>query len=62
MQSHEAPPFQMYMCAVCGWVYDEAQGRPQDGLAPGTRWADVPEDWCCPECGVKKDDFDLVAF
>ena len=58
----EAPPFQMYMCAVCGWVYDEAQGRPQDGLAPGTRWADVPEDWSCPECGVKKADFDLVAF
>jgi rubredoxin len=52
----------MYMCAVCGWVYDEAQGRPQDGLAPGTRWADVPEDWSCPECGVKKADFDLVAF
>ena len=62
MSPHEAPPFQMYMCAVCGWVYDEAQGRPQDGLAPCTRWADVPEDWCCPECGVKKADFDLVAF
>ena len=52
----------LWQCVVCGWVYDEAQGRPQDGLAPGTRWADVPEDWSCPECGVKKADFDLVAF
>ncbi len=62
MHPDEAPPFQMYMCVVCGWVYDEAQGRPQDGLAPGTRWADVPEDWCCPECSVKKADFEMVAF
>ena len=54
--------FKTYICTICGWVYDEAQGRPQDGLAPGTRWADVPEDWSCPECGVKKADFDLVAF
>ena len=52
----------IYMCAVCGWIYDEAAGLPDHGIAPGTRWADVPEDWCCPECGVKKADFDLVAF
>ncbi|MBV7431227.1 MULTISPECIES: rubredoxin [unclassified Acidovorax] len=47
----------IYMCVVCGWIYDEAAGRPEDGLAPGTCWADVPEDWRCPECHVGKADF-----
>jgi rubredoxin len=52
----------MYMCVVCGWIYDEAQGRPEDGIAPGTRWADVPADWRCPECNVGKADFVMVEF
>ena len=45
-----------WMCVVCGYLYDEAAGDPDGGIAPGTRWADVPEDWCCPECGVGKAD------
>jgi len=48
-------------CIVCGWVYDEAIGDPDSGIAPGTRWEDVPEDWVCPDCGVGKDDFELLV-
>ncbi|WP_346837228.1 FAD-dependent oxidoreductase [Microbulbifer sp. SAOS-129_SWC] len=50
----------IWECMVCGWVYDEAKGWPEDGIAPGTRWEDIPEDWCCPQCGVSKDEFDMV--
>lgn len=49
-----------WKCIVCGYVYDEAKGSPEEGLAPGTRWADVPEDWCCPDCGTFKSDFEMV--
>jgi rubredoxin len=54
--------FKQWVCVICGWVYDEAAGAPDDGLAPGTRWADVPDDWRCPLCDVGKDDFALVEF
>jgi rubredoxin len=54
--------FKTYICIVCGFVYDEAAGRPEDGIAPGTPWADVPEDWACPDCGVAKADFERVEF
>jgi rubredoxin-NAD+ reductase len=47
-------------CIVCGLVYDEAAGWPEDGIEPGTRWEDVPEDWLCPDCGVGKEDFELL--
>jgi rubredoxin len=53
-------PWLTYVCVVCGWLYDEAAGWPQDGIAPGTRWADVPDWWTCPDCGVGKADFDMV--
>ncbi len=46
-----------YICDVCGYVYDEEQGAPDDGIAPGTKWADVPEDWVCPLCAVGKNQF-----
>ena len=49
-----------YECIVCGLIYDEKEGWPDDGIAPGTRWADVPEDWLCPDCGVGKEDFELL--
>ncbi len=48
-------------CIVCGWVYDEAKGDPENGVAAGTKWEDVPDSWLCPDCGVGKDDFELVA-
>ena len=47
-----------YVCTVCGYVYDEAAGAPDNGIAPGTVWADVPEDFTCPLCGVGKDMFE----
>jgi rubredoxin-NAD+ reductase len=47
-------------CIVCGLIYDEAKGWPDDGVAAGTRWEDVPEDWLCPDCGVGKEDFELL--
>ncbi|MBE9538616.1 MAG: FAD-dependent oxidoreductase [Proteobacteria bacterium] len=47
-------------CIVCGLVYDEKLGWPDDGIAPGTRWEDVPQDWLCPDCGVGKEDFELI--
>ena len=50
----------IWECMVCGWVYDEAKGAPEEGIAPGTRWEDIPDDWTCPECGVGKEDFDMV--
>lgn len=56
-----AVPFQTWRCTACGFVYDEATGAPEEGLAPGTRWADIPEDWCCPQCGTEKQDFEMVA-
>ena len=46
-----------YVCDVCGYVYDETEGDPENNVAPGTKWADVPEDWVCPLCGVGKDMF-----
>lgn len=46
-----------YVCDVCGWVYDEAAGDPEHGIAPGTKFADLPEDFECPLCGVGKDQF-----
>ena len=47
-------------CIVCGLVYDEKEGWPDDGIAAGTKWEDVPEDWLCPDCGVGKEDFELI--
>ena len=47
-------------CIVCGLIYDEKEGWPEDGIAPGTKWEDVPDDWTCPDCGVGKEDFELI--
>ena len=52
--------FKKYECVICGFIYDEAEGLPEDGIAAGTRWADIPEDWECPDCGISKADFDLL--
>ena len=55
-----AVAYRTWMCVVCGFIYDEAAGLPEEGLAPGTRWEDVPDTWTCPDCGVTKDDFEMV--
>lgn len=51
-----------WQCLVCGFIYDEAAGLPDEGIAPGTAWADVPEDWLCPDCGVGKDEFEMIEI
>jgi rubredoxin len=50
-------PMKKWQCFYCGFVYDEAQGLPEHGIAPGTAWQDVAESWVCPDCGGKKADF-----
>lgn len=52
------PPYRKWMCVVCGHIYDEALGAPEDGIAPGTRWDNVPDTWTCPDCGVTKEDYE----
>lgn len=52
--------YKVYVCTVCGFEYNEELGDEEHGLAPGTRWEDVPEDWECPECGVSKADFEMA--
>jgi len=47
-----------YECVVCGYVYDPAAGDPDNGIAPGTAFADLPDTWLCPDCGVGTDDFE----
>ncbi len=52
--------YRKWECVICGFIYDEALGLPDHGIAAGTRWEDVPEDFECPECGIGKSDFDLL--
>lgn len=52
----------VWQCRVCGYIYDEAAGDPEHGLAPGTRWEDLPADWTCPDCGAAKSEFDMVEI
>ncbi|HPX04683.1 MAG TPA: rubredoxin [Tenuifilaceae bacterium] len=47
----------MYKCKVCGYVYDPEVGDPDHGIAPGTAFDEIPDNWVCPVCGVRKDDF-----
>jgi rubredoxin len=54
--------YKVWHCVLCAFVYDEAAGLPEDGIPPGTRWADVPESWGCPDCSAKKSDFQMVEF
>ena len=53
-----ALPWEMFICRACGLLYDESKGDEDSGLAPGTRFADIPDDWACPLCGVSKLDFE----
>ena len=52
--------YKLFVCVQCGFEYDEAKGWPEDGIAPGTRWDDIPDDWSCPDCGAAKSDFEMV--
>ncbi len=58
----ENQDLKIWECSVCGFIYDESKGLPKEGIAAGTRWQDIPEDWSCPDCGVSKEDFDMVEM
>lgn len=51
-----------YMCVICGFIYDEEAGLPKEGIAPGTKWDDVPLNWKCSECGAEKGDFEMMEI
>lgn len=51
---------QKYECDLCAWVYDPAKGDPDGGIAPGTPFEDIPDDWVCPLCGASKEDFSPI--
>jgi rubredoxin len=60
--STEAVATRKWMCVVCGFIYDETAGLPEEGIAAGTRWQDVPDTWTCPDCGATKDDFEMIEI
>ncbi|MBI1331119.1 MAG: rubredoxin [Alphaproteobacteria bacterium] len=54
--------FKVWQCTTCGYIYDEAAGDQSEGLKPGTRWTDIPEDWVCPACGTPKSGFTMIEL
>ena len=59
-QPEPSRPFRTLICQVCGWTYSEANGDADEGFAPGTRWEDIPPNWVCPDCGARKEEFEMV--
>lgn len=57
-----APGTRVWQCMLCAFVYDEAKGLPDEGIAPGTPWEDVPETWYCPDCSASKSDFQMAQI
>lgn len=55
------PSTQKYRCSVCSHIYDPAEGDPASNIPPGTAFADLPDDWMCPECGAQKSDFEPMV-
>lgn len=49
---------QKYICTMCDYVYDPEIGDPDNGVAPGTKFEDLPDDWTCPDCGEEKEEFE----
>ena len=58
MKEKEENVMDKYVCKVCGYVYDPAKGDPDNGIAAGTKFEDLPDDWVCPECGAEKSEFE----
>jgi rubredoxin len=54
--------YKTWICLICGWIYNEQDGLPEEGIAAGTRFEDIPADWRCPECAVGKGDFVMAEF
>ena len=51
-----------WQCIMCSFIYNEVDGWPDDGIAAGTAWEDVPDDWECPDCGAMKEDFEMIEI
>ena len=51
-----------WMCVICGFIYNEEDGLPEEGIAPGIPWDDIPPNWVCPDCGARKEDFEMVEI
>jgi len=49
-------------CEICGYTYDEEVGLSEEGIEPGTRWEDLPDDWVCPDCGASKQEFNQICL
>ena len=62
VKSAQAPGFKTWQCTLCSFVYDEAAGMPGEGIAPGTRWEDVPDSWSCPDCSASKSEFQMIEL
>ena len=54
--------YKTYMCVICGFIYEEEKGLPEEGFAPGTLWEDIPDTWVCPDCDAGKEDFEMVEI
>ena len=54
--------YKTWRCVVCGLIYDEQEGWPEEGIAPGTSWQDVDDNWSCPDCGASKEDFEMIEI
>lgn len=54
--------YKTWQCKTCGFIYEEREGMPLEGIAPGTRWADIADDWICPLCGTPKSDFEMIEL
>jgi len=49
----------IWECEICGFIYKESEGLPEEGIPPGTSWDEIPDDWLCPECGISKEYFQM---
>jgi rubredoxin len=56
--AREEESMEKWVCQVCGYIYDPAKGDPDNGVEPGTKFEDVPDDWVCPDCGAGKSEFE----
>ncbi len=52
--------YKQYQCILCGYIYCEEKGDPEEDIAPGTKWGEIPDNWICPECGAIKTEFDII--
>ncbi len=59
---HSIDEYKVWECSICGFIYNENEGLPDEGIPAGTRWTDIPDDWVCPDCGAEKSDFMMIEI